>query len=119
MLGLALLSGCRRNSEELPVSPPVTHPLAREYIGCGVVNVSFSHLLSEGGPDGVSLGYVRRGTVVRIVERRRLNNQNTWVLAEANYAFPGSAYRGWLLETVLEIYESESRANTASKIIGP
>jgi hypothetical protein len=110
-----LFSSCRRSTEELPLIPPITHPLARDFIGFGVVNVSFTHFLSKGGSDGVSLGYIRRGTVVRIVERRKLSNKETWVYAEANYAATGSPSSGWLPETVLEIYDSESRAATASK----
>jgi hypothetical protein len=106
-----VFSGCRRSSDELPVTPPETNPLARNYIGYGVVTVSFTHVLTEPDPNGVSQGYLRRGTVVPIVERRQVNNRGKpelWLLAEGSY-------RGWLQGTTLEIYESESRANTASK----
>ena len=99
----------------MPVS---THPLSRHYIGFGVVNVSFTHLLSENGPAGVSQAYLRRGTVVRIVERVQINNRGnseSWVLVENNYQGPGSLGMGWLLETVLDVYENEDRANTASR----
>ena len=114
----SFFSGCRRAQEELPLVPPVTHPLAREYIGYGVVNVSFTHLLSEPGTEGVSRGYLRRGTVVRILERRPLINRSStesWVLAEGNYEEPGTVSQGWLRETTVEIYDNESRAKTASK----
>jgi hypothetical protein len=113
-----VLSSCRRGSEELPVIPPVTHPLSREYIGYGVVNVSFTHFLDESGPTGVSLGYLRRGTVVRIIERRHIvssGSEETWVFMEGNYQGQGSVATGWLPETALIIYDSESRANTASR----
>jgi len=112
------LASCRRGSEELPVVPPVTHPLSREYIGFGVVNVSFTHLLDESSSAGVSLGYLRRGTVVRIIERRHIINrgsEETWVFVEGNYQGQGSVSSGWLPETALLIYDSESRANTASR----
>ena len=112
------LASCRRGSEELPVLPPATHPLSREYIGFGVVNVSFTHLLDEGGAAGVSLGYLRRGTVVRIIERRHIvsrGSEETWVFVEGNYQGSGSVSNGWLPETALVIYDSESRANTASR----
>ena len=107
--------------------PPDTHPLVREYIGYGVVNVSFTHLFNEPGPGGVSRGYLRRGTVVRIVERRSVpvrGNSESWVLVEGNYrgtsAVPGAGTeaglsRGWLQETTLDIYDREPRADTASK----
>ena len=122
LLVLLLLSGaftgCLRGSEELPVIPPATHPLSREYIGFGVVNVSFTHLLNESGSTGVSLGYLRRGTVVRIIERRHIINRGSeeiWVFVEGNYQGEGSVSSGWLPETALLIYDSESRANTASR----
>ena len=88
------------------------------------MNVSFTHLLGEPGPGGVSGGYLRRGTVVRIIERRSIINQNSlesWVLVEGNYPEvvdsreAGSAVQGWIQERMVEIYDSESQANTASK----
>ena len=100
--------------------PPETRPLAREFIGFGVINVSFAHLLDEPGAGGVSLGYLRQGMVVRILERRRIINRGNaelWVLVEGNYQSPGSISRGWLQEAIMEIYDSESRANTASRAI--
>jgi hypothetical protein len=112
---------CTRSSEEQPVIPPATHPLAREYIGYGVVNVSFANLLSDTGPKAVSQGYIRRGTVVRVVERAHINdkgNIESWVLGESNYqasSTTGAVSRGWLKETSLLIFDSESQANTASK----
>ena len=109
---------CQKGSKELPVIPPVTRPLERAYIGYGVVNVSFAHLLSESSPDSVSQGYIRRGTVVRIIERRQSANRpssESWILAEANYRNPGSGSTGWLKETNVDIYDSESRALNASK----
>ena len=121
MLCSGIFSGCRRSSEELPVIPPVTHPLAREYIGFGVVNVSFAHVLSEPGPSGVSQGYLRRGTVMRVIERRQVigrGSSQLWVLAEGNYQGSGTISSGWLEEAMLEIYDSERQANTASRSMG-
>ena len=117
-----IFSSCNRSSEELPLAPPVTHPLTREYIGYGVVNASFSHLLNEPGPGGVSQAFLRRGTLVRIVERRTImnrGNSESWVLVEGNYDNPGSTSRGWLEEITVEIYDNESRARTASRIMSP
>jgi hypothetical protein len=118
LLVLFAFPGCRRSTTETPVLPPVTHPLVRDSIGYGVVSVSFTHFLSEPGPAGSSQGYIRRGTVVRVIERRQLiirGNSESWVLAEGNYLEPGAAIRGWLQETTVEIYDNESRAITASK----
>ena len=98
--------------------PPATHPLARDYIGYGVVNVSFTNLLSENSPNAVSQGYIRKGTVVRIVERTQVNNKGkieSWILGESNYQSSGAVSRGWLQESALLVFDSESQANTASK----
>ena len=140
------MSGCRGSSEELSVVPPVTNPLTREYIGYGVVNGSFPHLLSEPGSGGVSKGYVRRGTVVRIIERRSIVNRGSsesWVLVEGNYegnsdsagisnsaeindsvgindsTGSGGLIQGWIQEAMVQIYDNESRAKTASKAMNP
>jgi len=127
LLSVPLVSGCHRSTEEIPVMPPPTFPLARDYIGYGVVNVSFTNLLSEPSSGGISRGYLRRGTVVRIIERRTVANRvsgESWVLVEGNYS-PSSGSqgpalsRGWLQETMLEIYDNESRADTASKAMNP
>ena len=109
-----LFPGCRRSAEESMVVPPATHPLTRGYIGYAVVNVSFTHLLNE--PGGVSQAYLRRGTVVRILERRidRVNSE-FWVLAEGNYQSSGELSRGWLQETTVVVFDHESQAITASK----
>ena len=120
----SVFSGCHRSSQELPVMPPATHPLAREYLGYGVVNISFTHLLDEPGPGGISRGYLRRGTVVRIIARRQViirGKPESWVLAEGNYQGStgtrgaGASSQGWLQESTLDVYDNESRAKTASK----
>jgi len=96
--------------------PPATHPLTRDYIGYAVVNVSFTHLLNE--PGGVSQTYLRRGTVVRILERRiDRTGSESWVLAEGNYQGSGSVSRGWLQEAAVDVFDNESQAITASKSI--
>jgi len=116
-LFFSVVSGCSRSQDEIPVAPPATHPLTREYIGYGVVNVTFTHLLNEPGTSGVSLGYLRRGTLVRIIERKPLinrGNSESWVLAEGNYQGQGIVSQGWLPETTLDVFDNESRAITAS-----
>ena len=116
ILSLAFLSGCVRPAAEQPPTPPATHPLARQYIGFAVVNASFVHLLSEPGPSGSSQAYIRRGTVLRVVERRQLiirGSSVTWILAE--YHGAGSVSSGWLEESLVEIFDNESRANTAAR----
>ena len=122
VLAAVFLSGCHRFSQNAQVTPPATHPLARHYIGFGVINSPFAHLLSEPGPGGVSEGHLRRGTVVRIIERRQVVNQGNaqlWVLAEGNYQPSAAPSRGWLQEAAVEIFDRESRAVTASRAMGP
>jgi hypothetical protein len=109
---------CNRSSEEQPILPPTTNPLTREYIGYGVVNVSFANLLNENDPKAVSQGYIRRGTILRIIERAQTNNNGkieSWVLGESNYHASGAVSRGWLQESALLIFDNESQAITASK----
>jgi len=122
ILFVSLFSGCRRSSQDLVVMPPATHPLARQHIGYGVVNASFIHLLSEPGASGVSHGHLRRGTVLRIIERRQVTgvgNSVSWVLAEENDPSLESPSRGWLQEATVEIFDRESRASTAARAMTP
>ena len=119
---LSSLTACRRSTEELPVSPPATHPLAREFIGFAVVNASFAHLFNEPGPQGQSLSYLRRGTVLRVLERRMVTNRGnleSWLLAEANYQEGASVSQGWLPEATIEFFTAEAQAHTASRAMGP
>ena len=109
--------GCNREPDELYVSPPVSHPLLREYIGYGVVTSSFSHILIEPGSTETSLGHLRRGTVVRIMERKPVMNRGVsefWIYGEGNFEGE-NILRGWLMESDLEVYDSEPRARTASR----
>jgi hypothetical protein len=103
------LSACSPAERSIP-DPPPTLPLSRPVIGYGVVNVSYTRIMSEPGPDGVSLGYVRERTVLRILERMLVQNGETpeyWVRIERDYS-------GWLSEKVVDIYDTEEKANTAS-----
>ena len=119
LLLLFSLVGCSRTQEDFSFIPPVTHPLKRDYIGFAVITGSFTHLLDEPGGE-LSKGYLRRGTVVRILERRIVTIRETaesWVLAEGNYSGQGSPSQGWIQESFVDIYDNESRAVTASKVI--
>jgi len=62
----------------------------------------------------VSLGYLRRGSLVRVIERRTITGAGkprSWVLTEG-------PPQGWLREDVMDIYASESQAKTASESVG-
>ena len=117
---LLLITGCNRSSNENQVSPPETRPLTREFLGFGVIIESFTHIFNEPGTEGVSLGYLRQGLVVRVLERRQIvsrGNFESWVLVEGNFQNPDNLVRGWLQEAVVDIYDNESRADTASRMI--
>ena len=112
ILFLLLAAACSRK-EETPVIPPLSSPLSQAYIGFGVVNVSYTRVmenLEETAPENTSPGYLRRGAVVRILERRTIKNGNTtesWLRVEENS-------KGWLRESLIDMYENEAQARTAS-----
>lgn len=110
LVALLALCSCGKK-EDAPVIPPATSPLSRELIGFGVVNVSYSHVTAEPRDGSASMGYLRRGTVVQIRERKMIRQSGTaesWVLADGGY-------RGWLREAAVDIYDNELRAQTASE----
>jgi hypothetical protein len=110
---VALWGSCTRTTHEVSITPPPTYPLSRTVIGYGVVSVSYTHVVNEPGKEGISLGYLRRGSIVRILERRLVKGTaESWVLVEGNY-------RGWLRESVVDIYDLEAQAKTASAIMTP
>ena len=112
LLALALLAcACGGKKEESPVVPPATFPLSRQVIGFGVINVSYTHVSAKPEEGSVSLGYLRRGSLVRVLERRVIKKGGIpvlWILVEGNS-------RGWLQEELADIYDNEGRAQTASE----
>jgi hypothetical protein len=112
ILGIIFAIGaCKGNKVQVAITPPVTHPLFRESIGYGVVNVSYTLVMDKPEENGVSLGYLRHGSLIKIVERRLVKNKDSadsWVRVEGNY-------QGWLKESTVDIYDNEDQANTASE----
>ena len=109
-----LVAACTGTKEETPVIPPPTYPLSQEHIGYGVINVQYTRINSEPAEDSVSLGYLRQGSVVRIAERRLIRSNakdESWVYIEGDS-------NGWLRESLLDIYENEMQAQTASRSMG-
>ena len=99
--------GCAPKRE---IDPPVTPPLSRSVLGYGVVTASYTRVYNEPSSDGVSLGYVREKTILAVLERRLVKTGETqqyWVLTEGNH-------RGWLPESVIKLYDNESKAQTAA-----
>jgi len=111
LLCVFFMCACINKNDESPVIPPVTSPLSGDYIGFGVITASFTHVTAEPSTDSPSVGYLRRGSLVKILKRQTVRtggNFTSWVMTE------GAAY-GWLKEDVLEIYDNENRAKTASE----
>ncbi|QQO11401.1 hypothetical protein JFL75_14090 [Breznakiella homolactica] len=106
-----LFCSCDSRREESPVIPPVNYPLSRLSVGYGVVTASYIHVLAEPKSDAASMGYVRRGSIVEIMERRQVHrngDSEPWVLIEGSY-------NGWLQEANIQIYDNESQAKTAAE----
>jgi hypothetical protein len=120
LLGLFALCECTAKKDENSVVPPPTSPLSGVYVGFGVITASFTHVMAEPDENSSSLGYLRRGSLVRILKRQLVktgDNFVSWVLTEENQGEPAvnePVVRGWLKEEVMEIYDSESRAKTAA-----
>ncbi|MDR0290910.1 MAG: hypothetical protein LBI06_08245 [Treponema sp.] len=115
---LFFVAACNLKKEEIPAMPPLTSPLSQSFIGFGVVNVSYTRVSiqpAEANPDeNISPGYLRRGSVVSILQRRTIRNQGSsesWVLVEGDTS-------GWLKENLVDIYDSELQARTASEAMG-
>lgn len=113
---------CGRTGSDISIIPPPTNPLARDIIGCGVVEVSFAHVQAEPGSND-SLGYLRRRSVVRIIERGSVNNNGnmeSWVKIDSPYSgAPDGKIQGWLRESSLIIYDNEDQAQTAARAMTP
>ena len=108
---LIILCSCGAKKEELPVVPPVTSPLSREYIGFGVITDSFTHITADPAENSPSLGYLRRGSLVRIIRRQIVRTQDNFV----SWVLTDGTQQGWLREDVMDIYDNESQARTASE----
>jgi len=108
-----LLVSCDNKKEEIQVIPPVTSPLSSEYIGFGVITDSFTHVTADPSQDSPSIGYLRRGSRVRIIRRQIIKTQDgfiSWVLTDGQQ-------QGWLKESVMDIYNNENQAITASELL--
>jgi len=112
------LVGCDKKKEDVTVIPPLTSPLSREYIGFGVITASFTHITAAPVDESPSIGYLRRGSLVRIIKRQIIKKENnfiSWVLTDGTADDINTG--GWLKEEVMDIYENESQARTASETV--
>ena len=104
---LAGIFGCAPKEE---IEPPVTPPLSRSVLGYGVVTASYTRVFNEPSNNGVFLGFVREKAILTVLERRLVKEgemQQYWVLTEGNY-------RGWLPESVIKLYDTKGKAQTAA-----
>jgi hypothetical protein len=118
--GLILLAAlfffsCAGNSDEKPIIPPETPLLSRTVIGYGVISASYTHVAAEPNASGLSRGYLRRGSIVEVLERRSVNTQGTL----ESWIFVGGSYQGWLREDLIQVYDNEARARTAAESLTP
>lgn len=118
VFALFFIFSCNGKKEETPILLPLTSPLSQSYIGFGVINVSYTRVTAlpgkENSDESSSPGYLRRGSVVHILKRQMIKSQEkpeSWVLVEGSCT-------GWLKETLVDIYNSEAQANTASAAMG-
>jgi hypothetical protein len=108
------LIACNPRKEEKPAAPPLTFPLSQSYIGYGVINVSYTRLIAGIEENNSDAGYLRQGSVVRIIERRLVKTEaktEAWVLVEQLEI----TTKGWLKESLMDIYGNESQAILASR----
>jgi hypothetical protein len=110
-MSLLVLGSCTRSADDIVLVPPPTPPLSRYFLGYGIVSVSYTQVLQEPVRGSESLGYLRRSSLVRILERRQVKHRGTfesWILVAGNY-------RGWLPEAMVRIYDTEAQAKTAAE----
>jgi hypothetical protein len=103
---------CNKN-RDASIVPPSSPPLTRSVIGYGMLTESYTHILDQPNTEAVSLGYLREGSVVPVLERKIIEQNNkseSWVLVKGTY-------EGWLKEELIMIYENEAQAKTASELL--
>jgi len=111
------LISCNNRNNDNTVILPATSPLTREYIGFGVITSSFTHLNSEPSEESPSFGYIRRGSLVKIIKRQTVRTPDgfvTWVLTD-EITQGNTSVSGWLKEEVMDIFTNENQAKTASE----
>jgi hypothetical protein len=111
LIAVFILGACNRTVDEIPFVPPVSPPLTRSVIGYGVISNSYTHVQNDPAPESVSLGYLRRGSVAEILERRIITTRGSpeaWIRVN-------TIYRGWIREEGVQIYANEAQARTASE----
>ncbi|MDR0410454.1 MAG: hypothetical protein LBH75_00570 [Treponema sp.] len=110
VVALIILLSCARVKDSFSIIPPPTYPLSRSVIGYGVIVPSYTNLSSAPDSTSFSQGYMRRGTIVNVLERKAVRKQS----AIESWVFVEGGYKGWLNEEEVHIYDYEGQAITAS-----
>jgi hypothetical protein len=108
-----VLVACSSGKDQDMVEPPATNPLSLSFIGYGVINTSYTLVLDRPETEGASLGYLRWGATVKVIERRFTGGPESlepWLLIEGGV-------KGWIREQSADIYENEYKASTASELM--
>lgn len=92
--------------------------MSRDVIGYGVIVASYISLSNAPEEGGLSHGYLRRGSIVKVLERRLINKgaENSPSIPEA-WVFVEGGYQGWLYEESVDVYDYEEQAKIAAERI--
>ncbi|MDR0551748.1 MAG: hypothetical protein LBG72_06990 [Spirochaetaceae bacterium] len=110
-----LFFACAGRQDNIAITPPETMPLSRAVIGYGVVITNYTHVLDKYGTEGKSVGFLRKGAVVEVIERRPVVKTDGGKTIVENWVLAQGAYTGWLPEDELRVYDNDAKAQTASE----
>ena len=113
---LIFLCGCIRSKTNIELYPPQNEPLTGSVLGYGVVIAQFVHIRAEPGDGGDLTGYLRKGALVKVLERRNINDNDSlasWLLVNEDEG----PILGWINERFIEVYDNRNRAITASSLL--
>ncbi|MDR2481447.1 MAG: hypothetical protein LBD07_04030 [Spirochaetaceae bacterium] len=100
---------CNKKPQDMIILAP-TPPLSRSVIGYGLITSGYSRLYDMRGEDKKSIGLLRKGSVVEIIERWPVIQENK----TESWLFVRGTYSGWIREKELEVYDTLIQAQTAS-----
>ncbi|MCA1950978.1 MAG: hypothetical protein LDL24_10425 [Treponema sp.] len=110
LIGLILSSSsCFLASPEKELKPPATFPLSRSALGYVLITDTYTQLLDSLGNNSVSLGVLRKGSILPVLERRIVQSESKaerWILVMAQE-------RGWIRESSGRLFATEAQAKTA------
>lgn len=89
--------------------PPPTFPLSRTVLGYIVITDSYTQLLDHIGTKGVSLGILRKGTILPVLERKIIKGETgveRWIYVDAEE-------KAWIRASSGLIFQTEAQAKTA------